>query len=162
MISGYVVGDAEVIARLKEIPQKLERSLVRAVTRLAVEMTRHVKQDKLGGQVLKRKTGTLSRSINRSVYQGIDRDSIMGQVGTNVEYAAFHEYGFHGTQQIKEHLRQIKQAFGRPIEPRSVTVAAHSRKVDYPAHSFLRSALHDMDSQIRDGLVGAMKEAIKP
>jgi HK97 gp10 family phage protein len=160
MIRAFIVGDAELVAKLKELPQKVERSLVRAVVRLAVELARHVKQDKLSGQVLKRRTGTLSRSINREITD--TANAVTGQVGTNVEYAAYHEYGFHGTQQIKEHLRQIKQAFGRPIEPRSVTVAAHSRKVDYPAHSFLRSALHDMDAAIRSGIADALHEAIRP
>lgn len=160
MITGYVIGDAQVIARLKELPQKTQQSLTRAITKLAIELQSKVKQDKLSGQVLKRRTGTLSRSINREITE--TANAVTGQVGTNVEYAAYHEYGFHGTQQIKEHLRTIKQAFGRPIEPRSVTVAAHSRKVDYPAHSFLRSALHDMDATIRAGIADALHEAIKP
>jgi HK97 gp10 family phage protein len=160
VITGYVIGDAQVIARLKELPQKTQQSLTRAITKLAIELQSKVKQDKLSGQVLKRRTGTLSRSINREITE--TANAVTGQVGTNVEYAAYHEYGFHGTQQIKEHLRTIKQAFGRPIEPRSVTVAAHSRKVDYPAHSFLRSALHDMDATIRAGIADALHEAIKP
>lgn len=160
MITGYVIGDAQVIAKLKELPQKTQQSLTRAITKLAIELQSKVKQDKLSGQVLKRRTGTLSRSINREITE--TANAVTGQVGTNVEYAAYHEYGFHGTQQIKEHLRTIKQAFGRPIEPRSVTVAAHSRKVDYPAHSFLRSALHDMDATIRAGIADALHEAIKP
>jgi HK97 gp10 family phage protein len=160
VITGYVIGDAQVIAKLKELPQKTQQSLTRAITKLAIELQSKVKQDKLSGQVLKRRTGTLSRSINREITE--TANAVTGQVGTNVEYAAYHEYGFHGTQQIKEHLRTIKQAFGRPIEPRSVTVAAHSRKVDYPAHSFLRSALHDMDATIRAGIADALHEAIKP
>jgi phage gpG-like protein len=160
VIAGYVIGDAQVIARLKELPQKTQHTLVRAITALAIDLQSKVKSDKLSGQVLKRRTGTLSRSINRQITD--TANSVTGQVGTNIEYAAFHEYGFHGTQQIREHLRQIKQAFGRPIEPRSVTVAAHSRKVDYPAHSFLRSALHDMDAAIRGGIADALHEAIRP
>lgn len=161
MIRAFIVGDAEVVARLRELPQKIERSLVRTVTRLSIELTRRVKEGKLSGQALKRKTGTLSRSINPSVYQGIGRDSIMGQVGTNVSYAALHEYGFNGTEQVKEHLRTLKQAFGRPITPRQVVIQAHTRKVDYPERSFLRSALSEMRQEIVDELGAAAKDALR-
>jgi len=159
MITAYVVGDAEVVARLKSLPAKIQTTLSKAVTRLAVDLTSKVKTDKLSGQALKRRTGTLSRSINYRVNESTQE--ITAQVGTNVEYAALHEYGFKGTEQVKEHLRTIKQAFGKPIDPRSVTVAAHSRRVDYPERSFLRSSLREMEQAIRIGLADAVHEAVQ-
>jgi len=159
VITGYVVGDTEVIARLQALPARVQSSLVSKVTALALRLVNRVKSDKLSGQVLKRRTGTLSRSINDRVAE--TPNEVTGSVGTNVAYAAFHEYGYDGTEQVKQHLREIKQAFGREISPRSVTVSAHSRKVNYPARSFLRSALRDMDGEIRSGLAAALHEAIQ-
>jgi len=160
MINGYIVGDERVVARLRELPARTQATLTAAVTRLAVGLQAKIKTDKLSGQVLKRRTGTLSRSINYRLNQGVTE--ITASVGTNVEYAARHEYGFTGTESVKEHLRQIKQAFGRPISPVSVTVRAFTREVSYPAHSFLRTALQDMAPEIRAGLSSALQQAIRP
>ena len=56
-----------------------------------------------------------------------------------------HEFGFSGTQNVRESLRTVKQAFGRPISPVEAIVRAHSRKVDLPERSFLRSALRELE-----------------
>lgn len=131
---------------LDSMSSKLHERLVRVVERLSIELQAHVKQNKLSGQVLKNRTGTLRRSINRRVT--VTPTSVQASVGTNVKYAKVHEYGFKGTVQVREHLRMIKQAWGRPIEEREVSVRAHARKVDLPARSFLRSALRDKRAQI--------------
>lgn len=63
------------------------------------------------------------------------------EVGTNVVYAAAHQFGFQGevSQRVKAHSRNISQAFGKPIPSRSVSVKAHSRKINQvlPARPFL-------------------------
>ena len=41
-----------------------------------------------------------------------------------------------------------------------IAVGGYDRKVDYPAHSFLRSALADMQAEIVSGLEAAVEEAI--
>ncbi|MFX6778543.1 hypothetical protein ABTH52_20150, partial [Acinetobacter baumannii] len=70
--------------------------------------------------------------------------AVIGIVSTNVKYGRIHEYGFSGTVAVRESLRQVNKAFGRPIQTREVAVRAHSRRVNLPARSFLRSALHDL------------------
>lgn len=158
MIDAYVVGDAEVVAKLKEVPQKVQKSLVARMTGITIDLQAYVKTDKLSGQVLKRRTGTLSRNINQRVNES--GNQIVGTVGTNVEYAAYHEYGYSGSETVKAHLRAIKQAFGRPIEPRTITVNSFTREVKYPEHSFLRSALRDKTPDIQSRLSDAVHEAI--
>jgi hypothetical protein len=63
---------------------------------------------------------------------------------------------------VSAHLRTIKQAFGRPLRAGSerIAVGAYDRKVDYPPHSFLRSALADMEGAIMSELDSAIAEAI--
>ncbi|MBU1565575.1 MAG: phage virion morphogenesis protein [Proteobacteria bacterium] len=63
------------------------------------------------------------------------------RVGTNVDYAAAHNFGVDKeiTQQVREHVRRITQAFGKQIEPTAVTVKSHSRKfhLQLPAREFM-------------------------
>jgi phage gpG-like protein len=161
MIGGYLVGDAEVVQRLDGMGARLRDEMRAGIGRAALKLQRMVKQDKLSGQALKVRTGTLRRSIDQAV---IDEGAkVAGIVSTNVKYARVHEYGFKGTVSVRESLRTIRQAFGRPIDPRQVSVRSHSRKVDLPARSFLRSALADLEASgaIRAEMEAAITRAAK-
>jgi hypothetical protein len=62
-----------------------------------------------------------------------------------VKYGRAHEYGFQGTVSVKEHLRTIKQAFGKTLaSPKTISVRGHSANVNLPERSFLRSALREL------------------
>lgn len=135
-ITAYLIGDAELRARMDRMYPNAQKGLLDAVTRLAVQLQRHVMQDKLTGQVLQVRTGTLRRSINQRVTQ--QADSTTGQVGTNVVYARIHEYG--GTV-----VRHSKKGPGRAV---------------YPERSFLRTAMHDMEARIKAELEKAVRKAV--
>jgi phage gpG-like protein len=142
--------------KLRRIPQQVQSSVLRAVQRLAIDIQGYVKTDKLSGQVLHVRTGTLRRSINQSVKQ--DGKRVLGVVGTNVKYARAHEYGFSGTVDVKAHLRTISQAFGRPLAtPATQNIRAYSRKVNLPERSFLRSAIKDFEPKILERLRAAAR-----
>lgn len=158
MITGYLIGDAELRARMDKMYPNAQKGLLDAVTRLAIQLQRHVMQDKLSGQVLNVRTGTLRRSINERVTQ--QGDSTTGTVGTNVDYAARFEYGFHGSESVKAHSRKISQVFGKPIDERVIQVRAFSRQANQPERSFLRSALHEMEAQIKADLNAAIRKAV--
>jgi phage gpG-like protein len=154
----FSVNDEKVIANLRAMGPRIRERLRQAITREAIALTRHVKEEKLSGQVLKNRTGTLRRSINFKVTE--DAAGVSGSVGTGLKYARVHEYGFNGTVSIREHLRTVKQAFGRPIEPISVTVREHARRVKLPERSFLRSSLADRLPSLRESLRAAVAGAV--
>jgi len=87
-----------------------------------------------GGQTLI-DTGRLRSSIT---YEAGPREL---KVGTNVVYARIHQLGgrIEGVFGVRAHSRLLRQAFGRPVAPRRVTVRAYSRRVDMelPARPFL-------------------------
>lgn len=147
MIRGYLIGDREVIAKLGKAKGLARDGVRKSVLRLTLELLRKVKAEKLSGQVLNVRTGRLRRSIiQRVTEQG---NTITGVVGTNVEYARAHEMGFKGPVSVKAHLRQIKQAWGKPLKSaKKIQIKPHTRQVDFPARSFLRSALRDMEPRI--------------
>jgi hypothetical protein len=159
MIDAYVSGAEVVTRRFDALPGKLRAELKLAITRLTTKLQRHVMANKLSGQVLNVRTGTLRRSIDQLVVDG--GNTIVGKVSTNVSYGKKHEYGFNGSETIESHLREIKKAWGRSITPKQVVVREHTRRVALPERSFLRSALRDFaeTGQINNELEAAVKRA---
>lgn len=159
MIQAEVTGDEVVAYRLRRVPEQVKGRVRDTIGRLALKLQRQVMQDKLSGQVLKVRTGTLRRSINQAMLE--EGDTIAGIVSTRVKYGKAHEYGFKGPVTVKAHLRTIKQAFGKPLKaPVTVTVKAHTANINLPERSFLRSALKDMAPDVQRSLQAAISKGI--
>lgn len=79
-----------------------------------------------------------ARLMNSIIGEG---DDTSVRVGTNADYAAAHNFGVDKeiTQQVREHVRRITQAFGKPIDLTAVMVKPHSRKIHMklPAREFM-------------------------
>lgn len=159
MIRVTLVGTEELKARFESMYPKARDSVRRAVSKLAIGLQRKVISEKLSGQVLKNRTGTLRRSIIERVEE--TDTAITGIVGTNLVYAAVHEYGFSGTVNVREHTRRVTMAFGRTIAPVETTVRAHPMRMNLPERSYLRSSLRESQQTIEDGLSSAVKEAVE-
>lgn len=159
MITGILLGKEKLVPFLRTIPVNVEKELKQEVEKLSISLVGKVQKEKLSGQVLKNRTGTLRRSINYKVEA--TQYSIYGTVGSNKSYAAIHEYGFHGPVNVREHLRMIKQAFGRAINPKEITVRAHTRQVNLPEKSFLRSALREFEPTVISRLTAAAERGAK-
>lgn len=138
----------------------IQRIIETTIGRLTLKLLIKIKSEKLSGQVLNVQSGRLRRSMTQEV-RGQGTNVVSGIVGTNVEYAPPHERGFHGVVSVKAHMREIKQAWGRSIAPRSVEVSGHSRSVNIPARSFLKSALNEMTPEIQASLMRAIDAGLK-
>ena len=158
MIDAYLVGETQTLERLRALPDAVGSGLVRAITKLGIDLQRKVQRDKLSGQRLMDRTGALQSSVDLRVDQGAG--SITATVFTNSIYARAQEYGFSGTVNVRASVRRIKEAFGRPIAEKTISVRSHSRRMDLAGHSFLRSALEDMTTEISDGVEAALREAV--
>lgn len=172
MIRAWLIGTEDTIARIERIDGGVRKALRTRVEVLAIRLQGLVKT-KLSGQVLKVVTGLLRRSINKRVEEG--ETSVIGQVGTPVEYAPPHEYGADIVVNVREHLRRSRtqmqsarfrtNAQGIRVEIKSMrgnrpagsaVVRAHQRHMVMPERSFLRSSLRDMTPEIRTGLEEAV------
>jgi len=158
------------------MPEAVDRGMQASIGRLVLRLQRKVRQDKLTGQVLKVRTGTLRRSIDQVVFS--EPGAVIGIVSTNVKYGKAHEYGFHGSVNVKAHLRHLRKKSkmslttvkGHDMQVWTkrrggltggvAQVRAHTRNVDLPARSFLRSALRDMAPEIKADMTGAINGAI--
>lgn len=137
------------------MPSAVNEALFRKVTILSLKLENLVKTGKLNGQVLNRVTGALARSIHSKV----DRNtaSVIGRVFSSgdVKYARIHEYGGKTAPHIIEPKNAKALAFGGGVYAR----VNHPGSV-MPERSFLRSALHDMSTEISIGLKQAVVQAL--
>ena len=175
MIKSDLFGDTAVIAQLRAMSPAIEQGARDSVGRMTLRLLKKVKQEKLSGRettdtktgekvreggVLNVKTGRLRRSVHDAVIA--QPNEVIGVVSTNVKYARAHEYGFKGQQQVKAHLRMMKEAFGRSVKsPRQIEVGPHVRNVNLPERSFLRSALKELGPEILADLQKSVSHATK-
>lgn len=139
-------ADAQV--NFDEMNDRIKFEIRRTINALTLRLQRTVQEDMLTGQRLNVQSGRLRGSVSSKVDE--DKDSIEGTVGAGgalVPYAFAHEFGLNGSLGVKAHLRTIKQAFGRPISPRQISVKAHSRNVRFKELRFMRDSL-DMIARI--------------
>jgi phage gpG-like protein len=161
MVSATIIGDDKINAKLTALPDKIIPAVAARVQAAAYQLESDVKTQKLSGQALHVRSGRLRRSIHANDVKVSD-SKISTTVGTNVEYAARHEYGFKGTEDVKAHTRRITQAWGKQLrEPLTINVRPFSRKVDYQEHSFLRSQLREDAQMIRDQIHLGVEEGLK-
>lgn len=153
MIFGKIIGSREYVQKLAGMTDKLKSKLRRGVLAAALIVQAATKADKLSGQVLKVRTGKLRRSVN--IKQTESSSGVYASVGTNVEYAKVHEFGFRGAVQVKEHMRR------QGGSKKKVRVRAHTRQVKLPERSFLRSALRDKRNEVKAKIAGAVAEGVR-
>lgn len=157
MITADLAGTDGLLTRLRGMVGEANTGIVRAITELAIDLQRQV-QDKLAGEVLSSRSGSLKSSIGFQIDQ--HATAVTGTVFSDSAYARAHEYGFAGAVNVKASLRRITEAFGRPISGKTIEVRAYTRNMDLPERSFLRSALEDMAPAILDAVEGALRETV--
>jgi hypothetical protein len=113
----------------------------------------YIKTRKLAGQVLNRRSGRLSAGVHAELVEaGETMSSIVG-IGPDLVYGKWHEEG--GVFTVKQHVRTIRMAFGRPIPPTQVTVKSHTMTL--PKRSWLRSALAEQ----RESNLATLRRAVE-
>ncbi len=151
-----VLGSAKLAKKLNL--EKWRSNLRTELTIQAINLQTHIVRDKLSGQVLKNRTGTLRRSINWRIedqengpvaFVGSFAGFVSPSGAPAASYARIHEFG--ATVTVPAHTRTVN---GREQSVKEYT--AH-----YPERSFLRSALKDNTEKIRKGIKAATIQAMK-
>jgi phage gpG-like protein len=149
VIDFKVSGDGQVLAGMVKAEADTLARVGASILRLTLSLKRKVKEDKLSGQVLKVRTGTLRRSIGHDVFD--DGAGIVGAVSTPIKYAPPHEFGATIPARIVEAKRAGALRFqigGKFVFAKRVNIPSFK----LPERSFMRSALADMDAEIRTDL----------
>lgn len=163
MISGYLIGDRQLIAKLDALPEAVQRDVARTVDQLGLRLIHNVITQKLSGQVLKRRTGRLAASIARG---GADTRSRFEQTatsatsiaGTNVSYGKTWEYGAHVPAYTVFPVKAKALHFfvkGKEIFAMRANIPAH----DIKARPFLAPALQEMKPLIIAELTATLKRS---
>jgi len=117
---------------------------------------------------LRRQTGRLARSLTgarsaqptpgsiRAAPEGVfdlspTSNGVRLEYGSEVPYAAAHEYGMSERVNVHTHTRQQTHFFGEELDsPVTVRVHAHSRMMNLPERPYLRPALDDTIDDIKE------------
>lgn len=161
-----IIGSEAIRYKFENMGRQALPRLTAKIQKLTIRLQGAVQRDKLSGQVLNVRTNNLRSSIHQEVTTSGGK--ITGIVGTNVEYAAIHEYGMNDTVEVKAHMRRTKaekiyftrgkrkglenelaMLKAQRKKKASISVKAHMRKVNMPERSFLRSAMADMADDTR-------------
>ena len=177
-LEAKLVGADVLRMNLAGLPTVIRQNILAVLETEMKRMVETVREDKLSGQVLKERSGRLKGSIHGGVSDDKDGTSSFW-IGTNVEYAAFHEYGYDGVEEVTEHLRRMthmiigtevvdgvrkaKRAVDLVSGGKSgveVLVGAHQRRVKYAARSYLRPTLAEHADEIEAALGEAANDGI--
>jgi phage gpG-like protein len=159
-IGATLIGTEEVLSVLKAAGPAVKQRLLDEMNTQSITIQNLV-IGKLSGPVLKTRTGLLRDSITVQVDD--DGSTITGTIGTNVEYAAIHEFGgiIHhpgGTAYmlIKGQLTFISNA--SPLASELLRTRPHD--IPMPERSFLRSTLTEQRSTVLAAFKEALAEAV--
>lgn len=151
----------DVYVDFNDMNDRVRAEIKRSINSLTLKLQRTVQEDMLTGQRLKVQSGRLRGSVSSKV-EG-ERDLIEGTVGAGgalVSYAFTHEFGLTGSLGVKAHLRQIKQAYGRPIQPLQVQVKAHTRNVRFPELRYMRDSLDQIAKVVPKNINEAIQRGL--
>jgi phage gpG-like protein len=94
------------------------------------------------------RTGLLRRSLRRNDAV-VNGNLITGAIGSNVEYAGVHEYGFDGDVQVKSFVRKNRRGDLFSVKKKKISangisfVKSFTRHMHMPERSFIRSSLQE-------------------
>ncbi|MBV9861890.1 MAG: phage virion morphogenesis protein [Alphaproteobacteria bacterium] len=157
MITAALTGADALQERLAALPSAAARRLAQTIESLGLALREDV-QRKLSGAVLQQRSGRLAASITaRFATVG---GAAEAAIGTDVVYAAIHEYG--GRLPAREVMPQGARALAFPWKGKQrffkrVEIPA----VTMPERSFLRAALDEMAPEIREAVAAAVREAVR-
>jgi hypothetical protein len=156
MITAYLIGDQQLLERLRVLPSVVNSGLVRGFTRLGIDLQRTL-QDSLGDQLRSRARPANSRADLRVEQSG---GTITASVCTDVQNAVAREHGLSGTANLRASLRHKRGAFARPVAKKTIGAPAGDRAPNLPEGSFLRSALDSMTPAVREEVEATLEEAV--
>jgi len=157
MITAYLVGDQRLLQWLDTLPGAINSGLVRSITRLGIGLQRTLQQDNIGGRV---PTSRTSRLMSKSDFRVEQSDgTITASICLDLHNAVW-KGGLAGTTNVRTSLRRRREAFISPSAGKVIGAPADDGVPGLAEPSFLRSALDDMTSAVRDEIDATLAQAI--
>jgi hypothetical protein len=162
MMTAKIIGEKKVVERIKGFLPSMRNELKTYVEKFRINTVYYIQSQKLSGQVLHHRKGTLKESIARQSKVEEIGENLSVKIGTNLEYAPPLEYG------SKPHVilpkNKLALAFRAPWGPgqgkEGLSVFAKVNHPGFPAKSFLRTTLNEKKEEWRQGLSGVVSKVI--
>jgi phage gpG-like protein len=153
MLNVEIKGVDALEKRFARLPDAVRQALARKIEGLGQRLEQKIK-DNLAGAALQTKSGALRDSTELRL------EPSAAVLAARTKYAAAQEFGFVGEESVSAHSREIREAFGRMIAPKTVFVGAFARSMNLPERSYMRSALDEMQDEIAAALSDAVREGL--
>lgn len=154
-------SDQRVSAYLEATGDRVAEALRTGMMRAMLKLARYIGTQKLTGQVLKVRTGTLRRAVMGSAEVTTSGTTITGSVSTDPStwYGKVQEYGAH-IPEVSGRLMVFAPA-GMSKGIRDKVFTMRRRAFDLPARPFMRTGLAEQREEILAELSQAIDGAIK-
>ena len=153
MITAYLIGDQQLLERLRALQSVANSGLVRGITQLGIDLQGLLQQGYLDGGRRPQEPRT-ELSVEQS------GGTITASVRTDLQTAVAREHGLVGTSNVRANLRRSRAAFVRPNAKKAIGAPTSHRGPGLSERSFLRSALDSMTPAVRDGIEATLAEAM--
>lgn len=152
LITIQIGDEVAALARRYAAAAPVVRSLIaRALDAENLDTVSYILETKLtaaGPRFLNVQSGRLRRSIV-ATRATVARDTIASAIGSNVRYAAVHEFGYKGEQRVKSFVRRNYRhanlrtggRLKRPVQTGTSTVRAFVRRVNYRARAPIKTGV---------------------
>jgi hypothetical protein len=159
VISAYLIGDAEVLSRLRAIPEDVNSGVARAVTKLAIDLRRRVEE----GEVIERSGAGRHRPAGATFDLMVDQnsDGVSATLFTNTDTSA-ERFSTPGKGSLRRRLKQVKRSFGEQLIGRRGSARPPIGQMTLPNTSFLGTVLAEMSPSIAAEVAAAVNEAVTP
>lgn len=132
-------------------PAVMLRAVGRGMGRGTLLIVGHIQRTRLSGKgpfpVADHRLGIVTGRLRKAVRgteAKISGDTVKTSIGTNVSYAAVHEFGFTGTVNVKAHEVNMKKLFGSRLKtPLRFSRLASQRKVHIPERRPFRTGIEE-------------------
>lgn len=130
-------------------PDALRKAIARGMHRGTLLIKGRIEAQRLTGKgpfpVSQHRLGVVSGRLRQSLRMSgpvVSGDTITTSIGTNVEYAAAHEFGFNGSVKVRAHEVTMTKLFGRKLEtPLRFSRLPFTRKVTIPERRPIRAGI---------------------
>jgi hypothetical protein len=156
MITAYLAGDQRLLKWLDTLSETINSGLVRSITRLGIGLQRTLQQDNIAARVPTSRTAPLMSMSDFRIEQS--DGTIAARIGLDF-HTAIRKGGLARTTDVRTSLRGKREAFIKPSAGKVINAPAEDGVPGLAEPSFLRSALDNMTSAVRDEIDATLAQA---
>jgi len=161
---------AEALRAMKGFPQKMLRAVARAMDLENQHTVAHTSERRLTGTgpfpPSENRLGVVTNRLRnslRATKAEVDGTTVVSEIGSNIKYAAVHEFGFSGPVFVNSHERKsfLRNVVGKKKRKRvaATIVTGHGRNVSIPARAPIGTGIQERAGNYSTAISSAIVQA---